>query len=51
MKRCLTRFGFGSDVSSTLAINKKRRRGLSAVCYAMPLSARNLQWISTISSV
>ncbi|XP_022994878.1 cold-regulated 413 inner membrane protein 1, chloroplastic-like isoform X1 [Cucurbita maxima] len=49
--RCLTRFGFGSDVSSTLAINKKRRRGLSAVCYAMPLSARNLQWISTISSV
>lgn len=45
------RFGFGSDVSSTLAINKKRRRGLSAVCYAMPLSARNLQWISTISSV
>ncbi|XP_038721289.1 cold-regulated 413 inner membrane protein 1, chloroplastic-like [Tripterygium wilfordii] len=30
---------------------KKNRRGFSAVCYAAPLTARNLQWISTISSV
>ncbi|KAJ0081415.1 hypothetical protein Patl1_10112 [Pistacia atlantica] len=28
----------------------KKRRGLSAVCYASPLTARSLQWISTISS-
>ncbi|KAI9121524.1 hypothetical protein K1719_008557 [Acacia pycnantha] len=30
---------------------KTRRRGSSVVCYAAPLTARNLQWISTVSSV
>lgn len=45
------RFAVGSEGISTPAIIKKRSRGLSAVCYAMPLSARNLQWISTISSL
>ncbi|KAF7803211.1 cold-regulated 413 inner membrane protein 1, chloroplastic-like isoform X1 [Senna tora] len=34
------------------SIAKSRRsRGFSAVCYAAPLTARNLQWITTISSV
>ncbi|XVF27385.1 hypothetical protein REPUB_Repub14bG0102900 [Reevesia pubescens] len=28
----------------------KKSRGSGAVCYAAPLSPRNLQWISTISS-
>ncbi|TXG47812.1 hypothetical protein EZV62_027106 [Acer yangbiense] len=28
----------------------KKGRGFGAVCYASPLTARNLQWISTISS-
>lgn len=31
--------------------DKKKARGSGAVCYAAPLTARNLQWISTISSV
>ncbi|KAH7545108.1 hypothetical protein FEM48_Zijuj01G0058200 [Ziziphus jujuba var. spinosa] len=29
---------------------KRKSMGLSAVCYAAPLTVRNLQWISTISS-
>ncbi|EOY27806.1 Cold regulated 314 thylakoid membrane 2 isoform 3 [Theobroma cacao] len=29
---------------------KKKSKGSRAVCYAAPLSPRNLQWISTISS-
>ncbi|CAK9327558.1 unnamed protein product [Citrullus colocynthis] len=45
------RFAVGSEGIATAGINKKRSRGLSAVCYAMPLNARTLQWISTISSV
>ncbi|KGN65572.1 cold-regulated 413 inner membrane protein 2, chloroplastic [Cucumis sativus] len=40
------RFAVGSE-----GINKKKSRGLSAVCYAMPVNTRTLQWISTISSV
>ncbi|KAH9749295.1 Cold-regulated 413 inner membrane protein 1 [Citrus sinensis] len=31
-------------------VTKRKSRGFSAVCYAAPLTARNLQWISTISS-
>ncbi|KAH9797616.1 Cold-regulated 413 inner membrane protein 1 [Citrus sinensis] len=31
-------------------VTKRNSRGFSAVCYASPLTARNLQWISTISS-
>ncbi|XP_044462611.1 cold-regulated 413 inner membrane protein 2, chloroplastic-like [Mangifera indica] len=27
----------------------KKRRGLTVVCYAVPLTARNLQWIFTVS--
>ncbi|XP_054802043.1 cold-regulated 413 inner membrane protein 1, chloroplastic-like [Prosopis cineraria] len=32
-------------------VKSRRRRGSTAVCYAAPLTARNLQLISTISSV
>ncbi|KAL9452268.1 hypothetical protein AB3S75_008122 [Citrus x aurantiifolia] len=31
-------------------VTKRKSRGFSAVCYAAPLTARSLQWISTISS-
>lgn len=29
---------------------KKKKKGFGAVCYAAPLTARNLQWISTVST-
>ncbi|XP_028764904.1 cold-regulated 413 inner membrane protein 1, chloroplastic [Neltuma alba] len=32
-------------------VKTRRTRGSRAVCYAAPLTARNLQWISTVSSV
>ncbi|KAF4385979.1 hypothetical protein G4B88_031114 [Cannabis sativa] len=43
------RFSIGNE--SIMAVKNRRRRGSGAVCYAAPLSVRNLQWISTISSV
>ncbi|XP_022140053.1 cold-regulated 413 inner membrane protein 1, chloroplastic-like [Momordica charantia] len=45
------RFAVGNEGIATAAINKRRSRGLTTVCYAMPLTARNIQWISTISYV
>ncbi|ESQ33931.1 hypothetical protein EUTSA_v10008700mg [Eutrema salsugineum] len=32
-------------------VEKQRKRGSSVVCYAVPMSAHNLQWISAISCV
>jgi hypothetical protein len=31
-------------------MKKKKKKGFGAVCYAAPLTARNLQWISTVST-
>ncbi|XP_050936497.1 cold-regulated 413 inner membrane protein 2, chloroplastic-like isoform X1 [Cucumis melo] len=45
------RFAVGSEGIATAGINKKKNRGLSAACYAMPVNTRTLQWVSTISSV
>lgn len=50
-KSCLIRFAVGSEGIATAGINKKKNRGLSAACYAMPVNTRTLQWVSTISSV
>ncbi|XP_010540531.1 PREDICTED: cold-regulated 413 inner membrane protein 1, chloroplastic-like [Tarenaya hassleriana] len=36
---------------ATMRVEKRGRRGSSVVCYAAPLSPRNLQWISTFSSI
>ncbi|XP_031284468.1 cold-regulated 413 inner membrane protein 1, chloroplastic-like [Pistacia vera] len=41
---------YSVDFKETAVVMAKKRRGLSAVCYASPLTARSLQWISTISS-
>ncbi|PON84947.1 Cold-regulated protein [Trema orientale] len=45
-------FSFGNEGMMAMKTRtKKKGRGFGAVCYASPLSVRNLQWISTISSV
>ncbi|KAF3449859.1 hypothetical protein FNV43_RR05938 [Rhamnella rubrinervis] len=44
------RFSIGNDSGTMVVRMKKNRKGLSAVCYAAPLTVRNLQWVSTISS-
>jgi len=31
-------------------VTKEKKRGFGAVCYAAPLTATNLQWISTVAS-
>ncbi|GMN43369.1 hypothetical protein TIFTF001_012574 [Ficus carica] len=46
------RFSFGNEgMLSSMKTKKKGSRGSGAVCYAAPLTVRNLQWISTVSSV
>ncbi|XP_065878701.1 cold-regulated 413 inner membrane protein 1, chloroplastic-like [Euphorbia lathyris] len=40
---------FGVKANDT--IMQRKGRGFSAVCYAGPIAARNMQWISTICSV
>ncbi|KAJ4703782.1 cold regulated protein [Melia azedarach] len=42
---------FSVTYEGMAVVKKQNRRGFGAVCYAAPLTARNLQWISTISSV
>lgn len=41
---------YSVDYKETAVVMAKKRRGLTAICYAAPLTTRNLQWISTISS-
>jgi hypothetical protein len=33
-----------------MMVTKEKKRGFGAVCYAAPLTASNLQWISTVAS-
>ncbi|XP_059438281.1 cold-regulated 413 inner membrane protein 1, chloroplastic-like [Corylus avellana] len=41
---------FCVDRKGMMVAKEKKRRGFGAVCYAGPLAARNLQWISIVSS-
>uniref|UniRef100_A0A2N9EK09 Uncharacterized protein n=1 Tax=Fagus sylvatica TaxID=28930 RepID=A0A2N9EK09_FAGSY len=38
------------SVEMAMMKKKKKKKGFGAVCYAAPLTARNLQWISTVST-
>ncbi|KAL5577140.1 hypothetical protein UlMin_018839 [Ulmus minor] len=39
-----------SSGNERMMVTKKKERGSGVVCYAAPLTARNLQWISAISA-
>ncbi|KAL0011552.1 hypothetical protein SO802_006660 [Lithocarpus litseifolius] len=40
-----------SSVGMAMKKQQKKKKGFGTVCYAAPLTARNLQWISTVSSL
>ncbi|KAB1221373.1 hypothetical protein CJ030_MR2G004073 [Morella rubra] len=41
---------FSVNFKGMVIKKEQKRRGFGAVCYAAPLTARNLQWISLVSS-
>ncbi|XP_062160451.1 cold-regulated 413 inner membrane protein 1, chloroplastic-like [Alnus glutinosa] len=41
---------FCVDRKGLVTTKEKKSRGFGAVCYASPITARNLQWIATVSS-